>query len=305
MRVLNLATVVLVVGLAGSTACAPEPAPVPPRIPTASASAPDAYGYEFSNDLATKDAPPPPAAPPVPTGAGRLAPEIIQRVVRANFPKLRACYEAGLTANPSLAGRVAVKFVIASDGVVASSLLQSATMPDEGVVKCTVSAFSSLSFPAPSNGIVTVVYPIEFVPDEPPPLRERVVGTWQFDLSGDRRVAVEAELHKKAGKNEGRYAKLLKEAEDEAQASRFEITADSVTSKIGEKILFRIKYQVVKEDKSALRIKIVGKPEGPQKGMKDGDEMVLAGDAGMISFKDNGTIVMNDPKKGALIFHRK
>jgi hypothetical protein len=49
-------------------------------------------------------------APKVRMGAtsvsGRLPPEVIQRIVRQNYGRLRLCYEAGLRSNPSLQGRV-------------------------------------------------------------------------------------------------------------------------------------------------------------------------------------------------------
>jgi hypothetical protein len=37
-------------------------------------------------------------------------------------------------------------------------------LPDPAVTACVTSAFRGLSFPAPENGIVTVIYPIVFTP---------------------------------------------------------------------------------------------------------------------------------------------
>ena len=45
-----------------------------------------------------------------------------QRIVRQRFGSFRACYEAGLRSNPNLQGRVSVRFVIASDGRVSTSV---------------------------------------------------------------------------------------------------------------------------------------------------------------------------------------
>src|SRR5438105_12894246 len=42
----------------------------------------------------------------------------IRTIVRGNFSRLRACYEAGLKRNPSLLGRVKVVFTIKPDGTV-------------------------------------------------------------------------------------------------------------------------------------------------------------------------------------------
>jgi hypothetical protein len=42
--------------------------------------------------------------------SGRLAPEVIQRIVRANFGQARACYEDGLRRDPNLRGMVRVRY---------------------------------------------------------------------------------------------------------------------------------------------------------------------------------------------------
>jgi len=96
--------------------------------------------------------------------SGRLPPEVIQRIVRQNFGRFRACYEAGLRNNPNLAGRVGVSFVIGRDGAVGSVANGGSDLPDGGVVSCVVRAFYGLSFPQPEGGIVTVTYPIIFSP---------------------------------------------------------------------------------------------------------------------------------------------
>jgi hypothetical protein len=96
--------------------------------------------------------------------SGHLPAEVVQRIVRQNFGRFRMCYEQGLTRNPNLQGRVAVRFVIGRDGAVSRVQNAGSDMPDSGVVSCVVSAYYGLSFPAPENGIVTVGYPIMFTP---------------------------------------------------------------------------------------------------------------------------------------------
>ncbi len=109
--------------------------------------------------------------PRLTTGAtnvsGRLPPEVIQRVVRQNFGRFRLCYEKGLFKDPNLAGKVAIRFVIETDGSVSSASSDTATaLADAAVVTCTAKAFAALSFPAPEGGKVTVVYPISFSPGD-------------------------------------------------------------------------------------------------------------------------------------------
>lgn len=100
---------------------------------------------------------------------GRLPPEVIQRIVRQNFGRFRLCYEKGLASDPKLAGTVATKFVIDTKGSVSGVTRDaSTTLTDAAVVTCVTSAFSSLSFPQPEGGIVTVVYPLIFNPGDTP-----------------------------------------------------------------------------------------------------------------------------------------
>lgn len=100
------------------------------------------------------------------TTNGHLPPEIIQRIVRQNMGRFRSCYEGGLRTNPALEGRVAVRFIIDRQGAV--SIAQDAggqsDLPSDAVKSCIVKSFYSLSFPAPTDGTVTVTYPIVLTP---------------------------------------------------------------------------------------------------------------------------------------------
>ena len=96
---------------------------------------------------------------------GKLAPEVVQRIVRQNFGRFRLCYENGLRRNPTLAGRVTTKFEIGGTGVVTSSADSGSTLGDTDVVACIVSRFKNLSFPEPEGkSSVTVVFPLELAP---------------------------------------------------------------------------------------------------------------------------------------------
>jgi hypothetical protein len=135
--------------------------------------------------------------------SGRLAPELIQQQVRADYGKMRSCYERALTRNPKLTGRVVTRFVIGRDGrvsaaravypnsatgeeernaspvpgleladdVISAEVLGEtapqnvSTLPDRDVANCILDVFRQLRFPKPAGGIVTVVYPIQFSPD--------------------------------------------------------------------------------------------------------------------------------------------
>jgi hypothetical protein len=93
---------------------------------------------------------------------GHLLPETVRRIVRANHPRLQACYESGLKRDPSLRGSVKVRFVIDTTGAVETASADSGTMTDEGVRACTRSVFESMSFPEPTSGKVLVTYPVDY-----------------------------------------------------------------------------------------------------------------------------------------------
>lgn len=122
--------------------------------------------------------------------SGRLPPEVIQRIVRQQFGRLRLCYENGLRVSPSLAGRVSVRFVIDREGNVAGASNGGSDMPDPLVVACVVRAFSGLRFPAPEGGVVSVTYPVMFSPDGGTPSthgRAMHVGPTASHTAGDDR----------------------------------------------------------------------------------------------------------------------
>jgi hypothetical protein len=125
---------------------------------------------------------------------GTLPPAVIQKRVKANFERFKECYEAGLGRNPTLEGRVTVRFVIARSGNATEVQAlgepgatltpdpgdepffqelgwsppspSGQAMPDPEVTACVVDGFKELVFPPPEGGIVTVVYPIYFSPGD-------------------------------------------------------------------------------------------------------------------------------------------
>jgi beta-lactamase regulating signal transducer with metallopeptidase domain len=160
--------------VAALVACSSAESAVAPQAaggarPASTGGAVDQYGYEYETDLARSGAA---AKMPTPAPAsdvnenGRLAPEVIQGVVRASFGRFRACYEAGLGKDARLQGRVTVSFVIEPDGTVQNAADQGSSLTDTRVVQCVVDGFGRLHFPPPQGGYVTVIYPIEFNPGD-------------------------------------------------------------------------------------------------------------------------------------------
>ena len=101
---------------------------------------------------------------------GALDKSLIDAVIKQNMNTIRYCYQRELRAHPTLAGKIVVKFVIATDGTVSSDFpakIKSSTMASEAVENCITGRFMRFQFPKPAGGgIVIVSYPFIFAPAE-------------------------------------------------------------------------------------------------------------------------------------------
>jgi TonB family protein len=101
--------------------------------------------------------------PGKPVVMGSLDKEIIRRVVRQHRNEIRYCYEKSLVKDPSLGGKVDVKFVISATGSVASAVVAQSTVGDKDVEGCIAKKVRRWVFPAPKGGGVVIVrYPFVF-----------------------------------------------------------------------------------------------------------------------------------------------
>lgn len=101
---------------------------------------------------------------PVVTG---VSPDVIRRVVLRNLRQVNHCYEQGLATNPQLAGRVAVRFVIASTGSVLAATVADSNLGLPSVDQCITNAVQRWNFTLPADsGAVTVTYPFSLMPAE-------------------------------------------------------------------------------------------------------------------------------------------
>jgi hypothetical protein len=114
---------------------------------------------------------------PAPTGpdGGRMDPKYIQEIVRGEFfPMAEKCYEELLTRKKGAKGRVEMSFTIVADEKLGGILEdveadhKDGGLADEKMTTCMRESMASLAFRPPAHGgYVTVVYPIEFAPEDP------------------------------------------------------------------------------------------------------------------------------------------
>ncbi len=96
---------------------------------------------------------------------GALDKGLIDAVVKRNSSQIRYCYQRELTKDPTLSGKVTVKFVIAKDGAVSSAVTKVSTLDNRAVESCINGRFMRFQFPEPKGGgIVIVSYPFRFSP---------------------------------------------------------------------------------------------------------------------------------------------
>lgn len=127
------------------------------------------------------------------------------------------------------------------------------------------------------------------VADEATSLHDKLVGTWQFVYTPERRADVEKMLAEKTS-DPAELEKAKRASEEEAAASEVEFTADrEYISRIGSEVIMSAKYEAKPDGASTLVLNPLG---------SDMKIRIDVDDA-------HDTITMHDPKKGALQFTRK
>ncbi|MEZ4235758.1 MAG: AgmX/PglI C-terminal domain-containing protein [Myxococcota bacterium] len=99
------------------------------------------------------------------TVLGNMDRALIDEVVKRHTSQIRYCYQRELARAPSMAGKVTIKFTIASDGSVSQAGVKASSLGNGAVEDCIVQRFLHMRFPEPKGGgIVIVSYPFLFSP---------------------------------------------------------------------------------------------------------------------------------------------
>jgi hypothetical protein len=93
---------------------------------------------------------------------GSLDPSVIVKEIRSRIGAVKACYEAGLKRNPSIGGKVTLRFEVSTVGKVTSAEIENDTMKDDEVTGCIRTRVLSWRFPAPAGGSAQFSYPFIF-----------------------------------------------------------------------------------------------------------------------------------------------
>lgn len=96
---------------------------------------------------------------------GSLSRAEVDRVIQRHLVQIRYCYQTRMQRDPSLAGTVAMRFVIAGDGSVSRADTARDTTGDPQIGACIARRIQGMRFPEPRGaGIVHVKYPFVFAP---------------------------------------------------------------------------------------------------------------------------------------------
>ncbi|MBX3272825.1 MAG: TonB family protein [Sandaracinaceae bacterium] len=99
------------------------------------------------------------------SGSGSFDPNLVAAQIRARIRAIQTCYERELRNNPTLAGRVLVRFTIQPTGTVSGATATENSTGSPAVAACVVTTISRFRFnPGPEGGSVTFAYPFVFAP---------------------------------------------------------------------------------------------------------------------------------------------
>jgi TonB family protein len=98
---------------------------------------------------------------------GTLNPQVVAGEIEQRRSALVSAYERSLRNNPSLAGRIDVRFTIARSGRVRRVVVTRDTMNDAELRERVRALLRSWRFPAPSHGELQISYPFTFRPAAP------------------------------------------------------------------------------------------------------------------------------------------
>jgi TonB family protein len=88
----------------------------------------------------------------------------LARFVKARLSAIQGCYEAQLKRNPSLRGKIVVRFTIGENGRISDVEIDENTMGNDEVASCIKAKIRAWSTPFKPGGEVPVSYPFVFTP---------------------------------------------------------------------------------------------------------------------------------------------
>ncbi len=102
-------------------------------------------------------------AAPQDLDSAELDPNAVAAKIRQYKGALVACYESALKRNPSLSGKVTLRFTVNKVGKVSKAEIETDTMHDDDVNRCIIERASNWRFPPPQGGGEEVQFAYPFI----------------------------------------------------------------------------------------------------------------------------------------------
>ena len=100
-------------------------------------------------------------------GDGEFDPQVVVRQMRLRQGAVKACHERELRGNPTIAGKLTVKFTIQQSGSVSNLQVTENTTSSDSLGDCVKGVLSGLRFnPGPTGGAVSYSFPFVFAPQQ-------------------------------------------------------------------------------------------------------------------------------------------
>ena len=96
-------------------------------------------------------------------GTGALDPQDVNKIIGQRMGAVKGCYERALRRDPTLKGKLVIRFTISGSGkVTAARAVQNELTSEVG--ECVSEAFKRFRFPQPDGGTLTMESPFMFLP---------------------------------------------------------------------------------------------------------------------------------------------
>ena len=173
--------------------------------------------------------------------------------------------------------------------------------PQPSAAPTDVPAAPTAAIPAP-----TTTAPAEPAPPPPAPVKtakEKFLGKFAQDFQGEVKDAFEADATKKFAKEKDSKKRdaAMKTLVDSLAQTTIENTADTHTFSVKGKAVHTIKFEIAKDEPSALTIKL-NKDETTKKDLKGAELTITFTDDNTFSVKDP---FAKDPKKAQTLFFKR
>jgi biopolymer transport protein ExbD len=95
---------------------------------------------------------------------GSIDAKAVKRLIGARLGAIKSCYEKELKRDHDIAGRIAVRVVVNTDGTVRFANVELDTIKNARIRGCLTTMIAKIVFPKPDGGRATFIYPFDLTP---------------------------------------------------------------------------------------------------------------------------------------------